>query len=89
MSTSAWRDYDMAELIQVLAAARGFREEATRARQLAGSTSGRLQGELHQIAAMYDKIADNGDPDHFVPPASRRANPPRLKQLARFRVAWP
>ena len=49
----------------VFAEARGFKAEADRARALARTTSGRLQGELHQIAALYERIADGKDPDYL------------------------
>ena len=79
----------MVELMRVFAETRAFREEAERARRLASTTSGRLQGELHQIAALYDKLADGKDPENPVRHTTFRATPPRLKQLARFLAAWP
>jgi hypothetical protein len=80
----------MVELVRVLAEARAFREEAERARRLASTTSGRLQGELHQIAALYDKLADGkDDPENPLRHTTFCATPPRLKQLARFLAAWP
>lgn len=77
----------MVELVRVFADARGFREEANRARALASKMSGRLQGELHQIAALYEQIADGKHPDHLAP--MFRFAPPKMKQLARFSAAWP
>lgn len=50
-------------LHQVFADARGHREEATRARKLAETASGQLQGELLEIAALYEVLADGKDPD--------------------------
>jgi hypothetical protein len=80
----------MVELVRVFAEARAFREEAERARRLASTTSGQLQGELHQIAALYDKLADGKhDPENPGRHTAFRATPPRLKQLARFLAAWP
>jgi hypothetical protein len=71
----------------VFAEARGFKAEANRARALARTTSGRLQGELHQIAALYERIADGKDPDHLAPIFRRRS--PKLKQFRRFYAGWP
>jgi hypothetical protein len=79
--------YSMVEPVLVFAEARGFRAEAERARALAHATSGRLQGELHQIAALYERIADGKDPDRLV--LTSRARPPQLKQIRRFSAAWP
>jgi hypothetical protein len=77
----------MLESVLVFAEARGFREEANRARALARTTSGRLQGELHQIAALYERIADGKDPDYLAP--LLRVRSPKLKQIRRFSAAWP
>jgi hypothetical protein len=71
----------------VFAEARGFKAEADRARTLARTTSGRLQGELHQIAALYERIADGKDPDYLAPIFRRRS--PKMKQIKRFYAAWP
>jgi hypothetical protein len=80
----------MAELIQVFADARALREEAARARKLADTTSGRLQGELHQIAALYDGLADGKDIEQPSRHIALPLTPQRLKQLARFETAaWP
>ena len=77
----------MSDVIQVFAEARGFREEANRARALARTTRGRLRGELDQIAVLYERIADGRDPDHLAP--LFRTAPAKLKQLRRFSAAWP
>jgi hypothetical protein len=69
------------------AEARGFKAEADRARALARTTSGRLQGELHQIAALYERIADGKDPDYLAPIFRQRS--PRMKQIKRLYAAWP
>ena len=71
----------------VFAEARGFKAEADRARALARTTSGRLQGELHQIAALYERIADGKDPDYLAPIFRRRS--PKMKQIRRFSTEWP
>jgi hypothetical protein len=71
----------------VFAEARGFKAEADRARALARTTSGRLQGELHQIAALYERIADGKDPDYLAP-IFRRCSP-KMKQIRRFSTEWP
>jgi hypothetical protein len=71
----------------VFAEARGFKAEADRARALARTTSGRLQGELHQIAALYERIADGKDPDYLAPRFRRRS--PKMKQIRRFSAEWP
>ena len=79
----------MVEPVRVFAEARAFREEAERARGLAGTTSGRLRRELHQIAALYDKLADGRDPENLARHTTVSVTPPRLKRLARFLTAWP
>lgn len=79
----------MVELVQVFAEARALRKEAERARRLAGTTSGRLQGELHQIATLYDKLADGKNPENPVRRAAVPVTLPRLKRLSRFTTAWP
>jgi hypothetical protein len=71
----------------VFAEARGFKSEADRARALARTTSGRLQGELHQIAALYERIADGKDPDYFAPKFRRHS--PKMQQIRRFYAGWP
>jgi hypothetical protein len=71
----------------VFAEARGFKAEADRARALARTTSGTLQGELHQIAALYERIADGKDPDYLTPIFRRRS--PKMKQIRRFSAEWP
>jgi hypothetical protein len=68
----------------------GFREEAERARRLAAATTGLLRGELHRIAALYERLADGKDPE--IHPARRvasRTTSPTTKRLARFSDAWP
>jgi hypothetical protein len=77
----------MSEALLVFAEARGFKAEADRARALARRTSGRLQGELHQIAALYERIADGKDPDRFTP--LFRARSPKMRQIKRFYADWP
>ena len=77
----------MSEPLLVFAEARGFKAEADRARALACTTSGRLQGELHQIAALYERIADGKDPDRLTP--LYRARSPRMQQIRRFSGTWP
>jgi hypothetical protein len=78
------------ELMQIFAEARAFRDEAARARKLAGTTSGRLQGELHQIAALYDRLADGKDPESPSRHIALPLTADRLTQLARFETtAWP
>jgi len=79
----------MADLAKIFADARAFREEAERARRLARTTSGQLQGELRQIAARYERLADGKDPETPVPRAVSRTASHALKQLARFSAAWP
>jgi hypothetical protein len=71
----------------VFAEARGFKAEADRARTLARTTSGRLQGELHQIAALYERIADGNDPDYLAP--KFRGRSPKMQQIRRFYASWP
>jgi len=71
----------------VFAEARGFKAEADRARALARTTSGHLQGELHQIAALYERIADGKDPDYLAPIFRRRS--PKMTQIRRFCASWP
>jgi hypothetical protein len=51
----------MTALLQVFADARGYREEATRARKLAEKACGRLNSELLEIATLYDHLADGKD----------------------------
>jgi hypothetical protein len=51
----------MSALHQLFADARGHREEAKRARQVAATASGHLQSELLAIAALYDLLADGKD----------------------------
>lgn len=80
---------DMVELVRVFAEARAFREEAERARRLAATTSGRLQGELHQIATLYDKLADGKDPENPARHPIVATALPQLERLSRFRTAWP
>jgi hypothetical protein len=77
----------MSEPLLIFAEARGFKAEADRARTLARTTSGRLRGELHQIAALYERIADGKDPDRLAP--LFRARSPNMKQIRRFSAAWP
>jgi hypothetical protein len=80
----------MVDLVQVFSEARALREEAARARKLASTTSGRLQGELHQIASLYDRIADGKNPENPVRHVACAPTPHRLKQLARFETGvWP
>jgi len=77
----------MSEPLLVFDEARGFKAEAGRARALARRTSGRLRGELHQIAALYERIADGKDPDRVTP--LFRARSPKMQQIRRFSAAWP
>jgi hypothetical protein len=51
----------MTALLRVFADARGYREEAMRARKLADKTCGRLNSELLEIATLYDRLADGKD----------------------------
>ena len=74
------------DAVRIFADARGFREEANRARKLARKTSGRLQSELYQIAVLYEKIADGNDPDRRPPIVG--SAPPKMKELVRFSAAW-
>jgi hypothetical protein len=79
----------MAELVEIFADARGLRAEASRARKLADASSGRLKGELYQLAMLYERIADGKDPDRSMRGAPR-SGAPKLSQLARFFSAgWP
>jgi hypothetical protein len=71
----------------VFAEARGFKAEADRARALARTASGHLQGELHRIVPLYERIADCKDPDYLAPIFRRRS--PKMKQISRFCAAWP
>jgi hypothetical protein len=79
----------MADLTKVFADAHGFRQEAERARRLASETTGGLQGELHRIAALYERIADGKDPENYHGRRLASRTTSRLKQLARFSDAWP
>jgi hypothetical protein len=80
----------MADLAQVFSEARAFREQAERARKLAGTTSSRLQGELYQSASLYDKLADGKDSESTTRHVAFPRPPHRLKQLAHFEnAAWP
>jgi hypothetical protein len=51
----------MTTLLRVFADARGYREEAIRARKLAETTYGKLNSELLEIATLYDRFADGKD----------------------------
>jgi hypothetical protein len=57
----------MNALLQLFADARGHREEAKRARNVAETASGQLQWELLAIAALYDLLADGKNPDEDEP----------------------
>jgi hypothetical protein len=52
-------------LHQVFANARGYREEATRARKLAETACGQLQSKLLEIAALYEVLAAVKIPTRF------------------------
>jgi hypothetical protein len=67
----------MDALHQIFADARGYRKEAVRARKLAETARGQLQGELLDIATLYEVLADGKDPDEvrtrFAYQAAHRA----------------
>ena len=61
ISTAA--DRPLTSSHQTIADARGYREEALRARKLADISFGQLRGESLEIAALYEILAVGRDPD--------------------------
>jgi len=80
----------MDKLLNISADAQGHRQEAKRARELAKVAAGKLQDELLEIAALYDRLADgrNGSElaDCTVSAMTGKAN---AQAFARFRRPWP
>jgi hypothetical protein len=73
----------MNALHQLFADARGYRDEAKRARKFAETASGQLQSELLAIAALYDLLADGKDPDE-----DERGPRPMVPGPARRSATW-
>jgi hypothetical protein len=66
----------MDTLTKVFAEARGYRDDAKRARRLAERAHGKLQNELLDIAALYDRLADGkGEPHEEHLPRDRPSGP--------------